>query len=110
MAQAIPDGQHTITPYLVIDGAAKAIEFYKRAFGAKERMRMDTPMGTIGHAEIEIGDSVLMLADPMPQRPRRFRPVARSLPSEPSRCSSRSCTARERAAPRSPHCAASSHQ
>jgi PhnB protein len=67
MTKPIPEGYHTLTPSLAVDNAAEAIEFYKRAFGAKERMRMSTPMGTIGHAELEIGDSVLMLADPIPQ-------------------------------------------
>jgi PhnB protein len=67
----IPDGYHSLTPYLVIDGAAEAIEFYKRAFGARERTRMPMPDGKIGHAEIEIGDSVLMLADPFPQSSSR---------------------------------------
>ena len=67
MAKPIPEGYHALTPSLAVDNAEKAIEFYKRAFGAKERMRMATPDGTIGHAELEIGDSVLMLADPMPQ-------------------------------------------
>jgi len=67
MTKAIPEGYHALTPSLAVENAAEAIEFYKRAFGAKERMRMSTPMGTIGHAELEIGDSVLMLADPMPQ-------------------------------------------
>ena len=67
MTKPIPEGYHALTPSLAVDNAAEAIEFYKRAFGAKERMRMSTPMGTIGHAELEIGDSVLMLADPMPQ-------------------------------------------
>ena len=67
MAKPIPEGYHALTPSLAVDNAAEAIEFYKRAFGAKERMRMSTPMGTIGHAELELGDSVLMLADPMPQ-------------------------------------------
>ena len=65
--KAIPDGYHTITPYLSIKGASDAIEFYKKAFGAKEVMRMAQPDGRIGHAELQIGDSVLMLADPMPQ-------------------------------------------
>lgn len=60
----IPDGYHTITPYLSIQGAAEAIEFYKQAFGAIERFRMTTPAGEIGHAEIGIGDSSIMLADP----------------------------------------------
>ena len=59
----IPEGYHTLTPYLYFDGATKAIEFYKEAFGAKERMRLAGPDGTIGHAELEIGDSVLMMAD-----------------------------------------------
>ena len=63
----VPEGYHTITPSLSIDGAADAIDFYKRAFGAKERVRMDAPDGKIGHAELEIGDSLVMLADPFPQ-------------------------------------------
>src|SRR5919197_914414 len=63
----IPEGYHSITPYLAVDDAAKAIEFYKQAFGAKERMRMSAPDGKIGHAELELGDSLLMLADPFPQ-------------------------------------------
>jgi PhnB protein len=67
MAKAIPKGYHALTPSIAVDNAAKAIEFYKRAFGAKERMRMPGPGDTIGHAELEIGDSVLMLSDPFPQ-------------------------------------------
>jgi len=64
----IPDGFHTFTPYLAIKGATQAIEFYKRAFGAQERFRLPGPDGkTIGHAEITIGDSILMLADEMPE-------------------------------------------
>src|SRR3989442_10562837 len=64
----IPDGFHSITPYLSVKGAAQAIDFYKRAFGARERFRMPGPDGkTIGHAEIVIGDSIIMLADEMPQ-------------------------------------------
>ena len=59
----IPDGYHTVTPYLYVNGAEKAIEFYTKAFGAKERLRMPGPGGTIGHAELEIGDSVVMLAE-----------------------------------------------
>ena len=66
-AKPIPEGYHTLNPHLAVDDAAQAIEFYKRAFGAKERMRMMGPGDMIGHAELEIGDSVLMLADPMPQ-------------------------------------------
>ena len=59
----IPDGYHSVTPYLYIDGAAAAIEFYKKAFGAIEVVRMPSPDGKIGHAEIKIGDSHVMLAD-----------------------------------------------
>jgi len=59
----IPDGYHSITPYLMIDGATQAIEFYKRAFGATEVFKMDMPDGKIGHAEILIGDSRIMMAD-----------------------------------------------
>lgn len=64
----IPEGYSTINPYIAVDDATKAIEFYKRAFGAKERSRMPGPNGTIGHAELEIGDSVFMLSDPFPQQ------------------------------------------
>ena len=62
----IPDGYRTATPYLIIKGAAEAIEFYKRAFGAAELLRMADPQGRVGHAEIKIGDSVIMLADEHP--------------------------------------------
>ncbi len=65
--KTIPDGYHSVTPYLIIKGAAAAIEFYKRAFGATELMRMPSPDGRIGHAEIKIGDSAIMLADEHPQ-------------------------------------------
>jgi PhnB protein len=61
--QPIPAGYHSVTPYLSIHGAADAIEFYKQAFGAKEIMRMPGPGGSVGHAEIQIGDSRIMLAD-----------------------------------------------
>ena len=63
----IPEGYHTVTPYVAVDDAAQAIDFYKRAFGAKERMRMEAPGGKIGHAELQIGDSLVMLSDPFPQ-------------------------------------------
>ena len=63
----IPEGYHTLTAYLAVDDAAAAIEFYKEAFGATERGRMDAPGGKIGHAELQIGDSVFMLSDPFPQ-------------------------------------------
>jgi PhnB protein len=66
-AQPIPAGYHTVTPYLVCRGAAGAIDFYKRAFGAKEKMRMPGPNGTVAHAEIQIGDSRVMLGDEWPE-------------------------------------------
>ena len=62
--KSIPDGYHSVTPYLSIKGAAEAIEFYKRAFSATELFRLVAPSGEIGHAEIKIGDSPIMLADP----------------------------------------------
>jgi PhnB protein len=62
----IPEGYHSVTPYLAIRDAAKAIDFYKQAFGAEEIMRMAGPDGKIGHAEIRIGDSVIMLTDEYP--------------------------------------------
>jgi PhnB protein len=61
----IPEGYHAVTPYLIIKGAAEAIEFYKTAFGAQEIVKMPMPDGRIGHAEIKIGDSMLMLAEEM---------------------------------------------
>jgi PhnB protein len=70
-AKPIPDGYHAITPYLIVDGAARAIEFYKAAFGATELFRFPTPEGRIGHAELRIGDSVVMLADEAPEHGAR---------------------------------------
>jgi len=61
-AKPIPDGYHSVTPYLIIKGASDAIEFYKKAFGATELFRMDHE-GKVGHAELKIGDSPIMLAD-----------------------------------------------
>jgi PhnB protein len=66
MAKAIPDDYPRVTPYLYIDGASTAIDFYCAVLGASERMRMPGPDGKIGHAELEIGDSVIMLADANP--------------------------------------------
>ena len=63
----IPDGYQQVTPYLCVDGAADAIEFYKQVFDANERMRMAEPSGRVGHAELELGDSVLMLSDAYPE-------------------------------------------
>ncbi|NLS98085.1 MAG: VOC family protein [Planctomycetaceae bacterium] len=72
----IPEGYHSITPYLIVKGGAAAIEFYQKAFGAIELMRLDGPGGSVAHAEIRIGDSLVMLADgcaemkaPTPQAP-----------------------------------------
>jgi PhnB protein len=67
----IPEGYNSVNLYLAVDDAAKAIEFYTKAFGAKERGRMPGPEGTIAHAELEIGDSVVMLSDPLPQSPTK---------------------------------------
>jgi len=64
--KAIPEGYRTATPYLIVKGAAEAIDFYKRTFGATELLRMADPQGRIGHAEIKIGDSVIMLAEEHP--------------------------------------------
>jgi PhnB protein len=63
--QAIPKGHHSVTPSLFVGGAAKAIEFYKKALGAEELMRFPAPDGSIMHAELKIGDSIIMLADEM---------------------------------------------
>lgn len=63
----IPQGFHSITPYLVIKGAAQAIDYYKKVFGATELVRMNGPNNTVGHAELQIGDSRIMLADENPQ-------------------------------------------
>lgn len=62
----IPKGYPVLTPYLIVRGAAQAIGFYSKAFGARERMRMPGPDGKVGHAEMEIGDSLFMLADECP--------------------------------------------
>lgn len=67
MTKPVPEGYHTTTPYLIIGGAAEAIEFYKKAFGATELLRFPAPGGKIGHAEIKIGDSPIMLADEFPE-------------------------------------------
>lgn len=63
----IPEGYRSVNAYLCVDDAARAIEFYKEAFGATERFRMEAPGGKIGHAEIQVGDTIVMLADEMPE-------------------------------------------
>jgi PhnB protein len=75
----IPDGYHSVTPYLSIQGAADAIAFYKRAFDAQEIFRMEIPGSRIGHAELQIGDSRIMLADEMPEMPEATAKSPRSL-------------------------------
>jgi len=70
-ANYVPAGYHTATPYLIVNGAARAIEFYKQVFGATELLRMPAPGGKLGHAEIKIGDSNIMLADEFPEMDAR---------------------------------------
>jgi PhnB protein len=65
--KAIPDGYNSITPYLIIKGASGAIDYYKKAFGAIETVRMPQPDGRVGHAEVKIGEAVVMLADEFPE-------------------------------------------
>ena len=66
-AKPIPDGYNAVTPYLIVKNAAQALDFYKRALGARERMRLTAPDGKIGHAEIEVGGCCVMLADEHPE-------------------------------------------
>src|ERR1041385_5149269 len=65
--KSVPEGYHHVTPYLIIKGAAAAMDFYKDVFGATEIMRMAQPDGRIGHAEMKMGDSIIMLADEYPE-------------------------------------------
>jgi PhnB protein len=67
----IPDGYHTATPYLIVQNASKAIDYYKKAFGATELMRMPGPGGKIVHAELKFGDSIIMLSDEAPEMGHR---------------------------------------
>jgi PhnB protein len=69
--KSIPEGYHTLSAYLAVDDAPRAIEYYTKAFGAKEVVHMDAPDGTVAHAELKIGDSRVMLADPFPQSSTR---------------------------------------
>ena len=66
VVKPVPDGYHTVTPYMTVRGAAKAIDFYKEAFGAVEVLRMPMPDGSVAHAEIKIGDSVIMMGEENP--------------------------------------------
>lgn len=67
MVKPIPEGYHSITPYLIVRGAAKAIDFYSQAFGAQELMRIAASGDKVGHAELRIGDSIIMMADEHPE-------------------------------------------
>src|SRR3954447_279899 len=67
VVKPIPEGHNTVSPYLIVDGAARALDFYRKAFGATELFRLEGPGGKIGHAEIRIGDTVIMLADVHPE-------------------------------------------
>jgi len=67
MAKAIPDGYHSVTPYLALSNADKAIEFYKKALGATEIYRLPMPGGKVGHAELQIGNSRIMVSDEAPE-------------------------------------------
>ena len=71
MANPIPDGYPRVMPYLIVDGAAAAIDFYSSVLGATERMRMPAPDGKVGHAELQLGDSLIMLADEFPDMDAR---------------------------------------
>jgi PhnB protein len=71
MVKPIPDGYPRVTPYLIVEGASKAIDFYRSVFGAEERFRLPAPEGRVGHAELAIGDSVIMLADQAPEMDAR---------------------------------------
>ena len=71
MANPIPDGYPRVMPYLIVDGAAGAIDFYTSVLGATERMRMPAPDGKVGHAELQLGDSLIMLADEFPDMDAR---------------------------------------
>jgi PhnB protein len=71
MVKPIPEGYPRVTPYLIVEGASAAIDFYTSVLGATERMRMEAPEGRIGHAELDLGDSVIMLADESPEMDAR---------------------------------------
>ena len=84
----IPDGFHSVTPYLTLRNASQAIEFYKRAFGAQERFSMPGPDGKVAHAEIMIGNSILMLGEECPQMGNQSPEALQGSPvgMAPARC------------------------
>ncbi|HEY0710143.1 MAG TPA: VOC family protein [Polyangia bacterium] len=77
--KAVPDGYHTVTPYLIVRNASEAIAFYQRALGAKELYRMDMSGGKVAHAELQIGDSRLMISDEMPASPESIAQSPKAL-------------------------------
>ena len=81
--RSIPEGYHSLTPYLIVNDAAGAIAFYKQAFGATEVMRMPAPGGRVGHAEVQIGNSRIMLADEFPDMIRRSPICTSAWPTRP---------------------------
>src|SRR5881397_48991 len=82
MVKPVPEGYHAVTPYLIVSDAGKAIEFYKRGLGAQEIMRMPGPGGRIMHAEVKIGDSIVMLGEEPPDKPT-FRAPGGRAPDRP---------------------------
>jgi PhnB protein len=80
MTQPIPQDYPRVMPYLIVDGAGDAIDFYRSVLGATERMRMPAPDGTVGHAELQVGDSVIMLADESPSMQARGPKVVGGTP------------------------------
>ncbi len=83
--QPIPEGYHSVTPYLVVSGANEAIAWYQKAFEATEQLRLDGPGGSVAHAEIKIGDSIVMLADEHPRSAAILRYLAESYEREARR-------------------------
>ena len=91
MTQPIPEGYNTVSPYLAVDDAEAAIEYYTKAFGAEETLRMNGPDGKIAHAELKIGDSHVMLSDPFPQSTTTPPKELEARPARSS-CTSRTST------------------
>ena len=108
--QAVPAGYHTVTPYFTVKGAAKLIDFLKKAFNAEERFRMPGPNGTVAHAELKIGDSMVMIGDAGDQWPVKTGQViytwkiaiaftSRRWPPAPLRCASQPTSSMATATP-----------